>query len=186
MATEVKISGGNSITLTVNENVLTSVTSEKNKIEVTQSPVSQTVVSTETVRTPLRVTQGPKNKISVTEQVVRAVELTTPTRNEISVLGQGVKGDKGDQGLPGVDGGGLVSLFHDPSPQLSFGLDVMTHNIFSSVEDQGITFTPNGTGHINLDGTVKFKRFDFVPDAFAGGMYADDQDNLYFGVEADE
>ena len=56
-----------------------------------------------------------------------------------------------------MEDGILVSLFHDPDP--SFGLDVMSHNIFSSVEDQGITFTPNGTGSINLDGTVKFKRF---------------------------
>ena len=186
MATEVKVSGGNSITVTVNENVLTSVTNEKNKIEVTQSAVSQTVVSTATVTTPLSVTQSPKNSISVTEQVVRAVELTSPTNNQISVLGQGVKGDKGDQGLPGidgVDGGGLISLFHDPSPQLGASLDVQTFSLFTSSTNQDITFTP--TGSINLDGTVKFKRFevDAPPSPFPGGMYADKSDNLYFGVD---
>lgn len=44
-----------------------------------------------------------------------------------------------------------------------------------------ITFTT--TGKINLDGTIRFKRFSSPPTAFEGGMYADDQDDLYFGVE---
>ena len=119
--------------------------------------------------------------------MVRELTVSPPAKNKIEILAKGPKGDKGDPGIDGIDGGGLVSLFHDPSPQLSFGLDVMSHNIFSSVEDQGITFTPNGTGSINLDGTVKFKRFldGEHPDPFAGGMFADNNNNLYFGVDTD-
>ena len=47
-----------------------------------------------------------------------------------------------------------------------------------------IQFTPNGTGRVKLDGVVEFKQFDpsSPPAAFAGGMYADTNDNLYFGV----
>lgn len=71
----------------------------------------------------------------------------------------------------------------DLTPQLGGDLDV---NAFSlvSVSNGDITFTPNGTGHINLDGVIEFKRFPTAspPTAFAGGMYADEDDNLYFGV----
>jgi len=190
MATEVKVSGGNSITVSVNENVLTSVTGEKNKIEVTQPAALAPVVSTTQAKVKVNVTPNPNNNISVTQQVVRSVEISSPVQNQVSVLGQGVKGDKGDQGLPGidgVDGGGLISLFHDPSPKLGQALDVFTHSIFTTSVDGNITFTSSGTGSINLDGTVKFKRFaeGSEPQAFEGGMYADENDNLYFGVSDD-
>jgi hypothetical protein len=60
---------------------------------------------------------------------------------------------------------------------------VLTQSIVSS-SNRDITFTPNGTGHVNLDGVVEFKRFTAAspPTAFAGGMYADDADELYFGI----
>ena len=183
MPADIIVSGGNSITLTVNQNVLTTVNTESNIVELKTSPSLNPVISTVQDKVNLSVQQTPKNNISVTQQVVRDVTVSPPAKSKIEILAKGPKGDPGEPGIDGVDGGGLVSLFHDPSPQLSFGLDVMSHNIFSSVEDQGITFTPNGTGSINLDGTVKFKRFDTPPDPFPGGMYADDQNNLYFGVE---
>lgn len=183
MPADIKVTGGNSITLSVNQNVLTTVSTETNTVQLTAPAVMNPVISSVQDKVNLSVQQTPKNNISVTQQVVRELTVSPPAKNKIEILAKGPKGDKGDPGVDGIDGGGLVSLFHDPSPQLSFGLDVMSHNIFSSVEDQGITFTPNGTGSINLDGTVKFKRFDTPPDPFPGGMYADDQNNLYFGVE---
>ena len=183
MPADIIVSGGNSITLTVNQNVLTTVNTESNIVELKTSPALNPVISTVQDKVNLSVQQTPKNNISVTQQVVRDVTVSPPAKSKIEILAKGPKGDPGEPGIDGVDGGGLVSLFHDPSPQLSFGLDVMSHDIFSSVEDQGITFTPNGTGSINLDGTVKFKRFDTPPGAFAGGMYADNENNLYFGVE---
>ena len=187
MPADINVTGGNSITLTVNENVLTTVkTTGSNIVELTAPAVLRPVISTTQDKVKLSVQQSTKNKISVTQQVVRDVTVSPPAKNKIEILAKGPKGDPGEPGIDGIDGGGLVSLFHDPSPQLSFGLDVTTHNIFSSVEDQGITFTPNGTGSINLDGTVKFKRFNTPPGAFLGGMYADDQDNLYFGVTTTE
>lgn len=39
------------------------------------------------------------------------------------------------------------------------------------------------TGGVKVDGTVEFKRFSTAPTAFVGGMYADDQNNLYFGID---
>ena len=74
------------------------------------------------------------------------------------------------------------SIVYDTTPQLGGNLDVQTYSLFTSSTDQDIVFTPNGTGSINLDGTVQFKRFTSAPTAFEGGMYADDNDNLYFGV----
>lgn len=89
-----------------------------------------------------------------------------------------------------TDGAGSVSfasfsasdVVNDLSPQLGGSLDVQSFNLFTSTTNGDIQFTPSGTGSINLDGSVQFRRFSSAPTAFEGGMYADDQDNLYFGV----
>ena len=86
-------------------------------------------------------------------------------------------------------GSGLDNVVEDTTPQLGGDLDVYdgttTHSIINSNSGADIQFTPTGTGRINLDGIVEFKRFApaDAPTAFAGGMYADTDDNLYFGVE---
>ena len=81
-------------------------------------------------------------------------------------------------------GGGLENVVEDLTPQLGGDLDTNGNSIVSE-SNRDIVFTPNGTGHINLDGVVEFKRFERTnpPSAFAGGMYADTEDNLYFGVQ---
>lgn len=81
----------------------------------------------------------------------------------------------------GIDGD--TEVFDDKSPQLGADLDVNSFSLVST-SDGNITFTPNGTGRVNLNGVVEFKRFDpsSPPDPFEGGMYADTNDNLYFGV----
>lgn len=89
-----------------------------------------------------------------------------------------------------TDGAGSVTftslsdsdVVDDLTPQLGGNLDVQTFNLFTSSTNGDIQFTPQGTGSINLDGTVKFKRFTSAPTPFEGGMYADSNDNLYFGV----
>ena len=76
------------------------------------------------------------------------------------------------------------NVHDDTSPQLGGNLDVFydgtTRSIVNSNSGSDIQFTPTGTGKINLDGLVEFKQFDHT--AFPGGMYADNADNLYFGV----
>jgi hypothetical protein len=86
-------------------------------------------------------------------------------------------------------GSGIENVHEDASPQLGGNLDVFydgtTRSIVNSNSGSDIQFTPTGTGKINLDGLVEFKRFDHTaspPEAFEGGMYADTADNLYFGV----
>lgn len=81
-------------------------------------------------------------------------------------------------------GTGDFEVVDDLSPQLGGNLEVNGFSIISAQTNEDIVFTPNGTGHINLDGIVEFRRFksEDPPPAFAGGMYADDKDNLYFGV----
>ena len=89
--------------------------------------------------------------------------------------------------LATIIGGGLQSIIEDLTPELGGNLDVLTQSIVSS-SNRNITFTPNGTGRVNLDGLVEFKQFDHTatpPTAFAGGMYADDADDLYFGVSTE-
>jgi len=89
-----------------------------------------------------------------------------------------------------VSGGssGIENVVEDTSPQLGGDLDLFdgtTAYKLTTTETNGhIQFTPNGTGKVKLDGVVEFKQFDpsSPPDAFAGGMYADTNDNLYFGV----
>jgi len=82
----------------------------------------------------------------------------------------------------GGGGSGTFHLVDDTSPQLGGDLDVQTFDLFTSATNGGIRLTPNGTGSINLDGTINFKRFASPPTPFEGGMYADDNDNLFFGV----
>lgn len=89
-----------------------------------------------------------------------------------------------------TDGAGSVTftsfsasdVVNDTTPQLGGNLDLQTFNLFTSSTNGDIQFTPQGTGSINLDGTLKFKRFTSAPSAFEGGMYADNNDNLYFGI----
>lgn len=81
-----------------------------------------------------------------------------------------------------IGGGGLEHVVEDLSPQLGGDLEVNGFSIISAITNEDITFTPNGTGRINLDGSVQFKRFTTPPTAVEGMMYADTQDNLYFAV----
>ena len=145
--------------------------------------------------------------LNVTSPSPAGVSVLSPAASSLTVTEKGIKGDTGatgatgatgpagPQGIQGIqgpagylqssgpagaDGGGDVSL--DLSPQLGGNLDVQARSLFTSTTNGDIQFTPNGTGSINLDGTVKFKRFSTPPDAFEGGMYADNADNLYFGV----
>ena len=136
--------------------------------------------------------------LNVTSPSPAGVSVLSPAASSLTVTEKGIKGDtgatgatgatgpagpqgiQGIQGPSGADGGGDVSL--DLSPQLGGNLDVQARSLFTSTTNGDIQFTPNGTGSINLDGTVKFKRFSTHPDAFEGGMYADNADNLYFGV----
>ena len=76
-------------------------------------------------------------------------------------------------------GTGLENVVEDTAPQLGGNLDVNGQSLVST-SNGDIVFTPNGTGKINLDGTVQFKRFSTPPAAFDSGMYADDNDKLYF------
>lgn len=80
-------------------------------------------------------------------------------------------------------------LFTSTDIKLGDDLNVQNYSIYTTTTNGDIQLTPNGTGSINLDGTIKFKRFDSTgspPDAFLGGMYADDADNLYFAIDEPE
>ena len=130
------------------------------------------------------------------DQIVQSISVSVPRTSPVVVANvSGPKGDVGATGAQGVSGesptvsnisalGALFNISEDTSPQLSANLDVQSTSLFTSTSNGDIQFTPNGTGSVNLDGTVKFKRFSSgsAPDPFEGGMYADDNDELYFGV----
>lgn len=103
-----------------------------------------------------------------------AVTTLTAVRNAQNVLVSGVVG--------GTNVSGINNIVEDTSPQLGGNLEVNGFS-FTSRSNKDIVFTPNGTGKVRLDGVVEFRRFSTPPDAFEGGMYADDNNNLYFGVE---
>jgi len=78
-------------------------------------------------------------------------------------------------------------LFTGSDVGLGANLDVKNYDITTTTSNGEIRITPNGTGSVNLDGTVQFKRFDTtdpadIPTPEAGKMYADQDDNLFFGV----
>ena len=182
MATEVTVTGGTSISVSLNKNVLTTVETQGSSVNVTQATPAQTVVSSGSSVTPLTVTAPASNKISLTSQVSREVSVQAKRRNQISVVAQGLRGLPGPAGADGQDGqDGILALFYDPDPTLGAPLDVNNFDIFNSVDGGDITFTPSSTGHINLNGTVFFKAFEEAPEPFAGGMYRDADNNLYFG-----
>lgn len=71
--------------------------------------------------------------------------------------------------------------------KLGADLDVSIKKLYTTSTNGDVTLQPNGTGSVNLDGTVQFKRFDTtdpadIPTAEAGKMYADQNDDLFFGV----
>lgn len=73
--------------------------------------------------------------------------------------------------------------------KLGADLDVSTKKLYTTSNNGDVTLQPNGTGSVNLDGTVQFKRFDTtdpadIPTAEAGKMYADQNDDLFFGVSS--
>ena len=152
------------------------------------------------------------NTVNVSVPSPTSMTVTKPSDIKVDVLEKGAKGDKGEKGDTGAAGAGfpvggstgqylvklsdddydtawttassdgLFNVVEDTTPQLGGNLDVQSSSLFTSTTDGNITITPNGTGYINLDGTIKFRRFSTPPAAFEGGMYADDQDNLFFGV----
>tara|TARA_R100001510_G_scaffold55065_1_gene58474 strand:+ start:3298 stop:3924 length:627 start_codon:yes stop_codon:yes gene_type:complete len=149
------------------------------------------------------------NTVNVSVPSSTSMTVTKPSDITVEVLEKGSKGEKGDKGDAGigfpaggttgqymikasnadydatwtsVSGSGLFNVVEDTTPQLGGNLDVQSRSLFTSTTDGNITITPNGTGYINLDGTIKFRRFSTPPTAFEGGMYADDQDNLFFGI----
>ena len=149
------------------------------------------------------------NTVNVSVPSPTSMTVTKPSDIKVEVLEKGSRGEKGEKGDAGVGfpaggttgqymiktsdadydatwtsvaGSGLFNVVEDTTPQLGGNLDVQSSSLFTSTTDGNITITPNGTGYINLDGTIKFRRFSTPPTAFEGGMYADDQDNLFFGV----
>ena len=73
--------------------------------------------------------------------------------------------------------------------KLGADLDVSFKKLYTTHTNGDVTLQPNGTGSVNLDGTVQFKRFDTsdpadIPPAEEGKMYADADDNLFFGVSS--
>lgn len=149
------------------------------------------------------------NTVNVSVPSPTSMTVTKPSDITVEVLEKGSRGEKGEKGDAGagfpaggtagqymiktsdadydatwtsVTGSGLFNVIEDTTPQLGGNLDVQSRSLFTSITDEDITITPNGTGSVNLDGTIKFRRFSTPPTAFEGGMYADDQDNLFFGV----
>jgi len=149
------------------------------------------------------------NPVNVSVPSPTSMTVTKPSGITVEVLEKGSRGEKGEKGDAGagfpaggtagqymtktsdadydatwtsVTGSGLFNVIEDTTPQLGGNLDVQSRSLFTSITDEDITITPNGTGSVNLDGTIKFRRFSTPPTAFEGGMYADDQDNLFFGV----
>lgn len=82
---------------------------------------------------------------------------------------------------------GKLLFANHPNLKLGADLDVSVKKLYTTSTNGNVTLQPNGTGSVNLDGTVQFKRFNTtdpadIPTAEAGKMYADEDDNLFFGV----
>ena len=134
--------------------------------------------------------------------ITRFTELIQDFDMYQSVTGAAAVASSGDFFLAGYDTalkktrkltiGSLLDAFttevaDDTSPELGGNLDLKTFGFITSSSDQDIAITPSGTGKIKLNGTVDLEQAHFkaqtaTPTAIAGGMYRDNNDNLYFGV----
>ena len=85
-------------------------------------------------------------------------------------------------GVVTFDTAALFNVVDDTSPQLGGDLDVQANVITTSTTDGNIVLDPNGTGAVVANGHLQLETQSSPPTAIAGGLYADNSDNLYFGV----
>ena len=85
-------------------------------------------------------------------------------------------------GVVTFDTAALFNVVDDTSPQLGGDLDVQANVITTSTTDGNIVLDPNGTGAVVANGHLQLETQSSSPTAVAGGLYADNSDNLYFGV----
>lgn len=88
----------------------------------------------------------------------------------------------------------LKNVVEDETPQLGGDLDLQEFKLFTShhAENNGelkftetdIQITPKATGFVTLDGQVKLKRFSTPPTPSLGAIYANDSDELFYGVSS--
>lgn len=85
-------------------------------------------------------------------------------------------------GVVTFDTAALFNVVDDTSPQLGGDLDVQANVITTSTTNGNIVLDPNGTGAVVANGHLQLETQSSPPTAIAGGLYADNSDNLYFGV----
>lgn len=88
----------------------------------------------------------------------------------------------------------LKNVVEDGTPQLGGDLDLQQNKLFTSfyAENDGaikfttedIQLTPKATGFVTLDGRIKLKRFSAPPAPALGAIYANDSDELFYGVSS--
>ena len=88
----------------------------------------------------------------------------------------------------------LKNVVEDETPQLGGDLDLQQNKLFTSfyAENNGaiefttedIQLTPKATGFVTLDGRIKLKRFTAPPAPSLGAIYANDSDELFYGVSS--
>ena len=166
-----------SITVTIPDAIALNVTSPSPAgVSVLSPSASSFTVTPRDNSAGISLTAPDPISLIATSPAVSSVSVSSPSSNSISVTEKGPKGDTGAQGPQGPQGiqgpagadgdGSEISL--DLSPQLGGNLDVQARSLFTSTTNGDIQLTPNGTGSINLDGTVKFRRFSSPPTAFEG------------------
>lgn len=85
-------------------------------------------------------------------------------------------------GVVTFDTSALFNVVEDTSPQLGGDLDVQANVITTSTTNGNIVLDPNGTGAVVANGHIQLELQATPPTAIAGGLYADNSDNLYFGI----
>lgn len=85
-------------------------------------------------------------------------------------------------GVVTFDTSALFNVVEDTTPQLGGDLDVQSNVITTSTTNGNIVLDPNGTGAVVANGHIQLELQSTPPTATAGGVYADNSDNLYFGI----
>lgn len=191
MSVSVSTTAGNQVSATIDGQTLLSFTTEESSVNVLNGGTTSVTVTEKGAKGDTGVAGDDGQGLIAGGVENKFLQKNSATDYDTKWSAYTLPSADGDDGqVLTTDGAGVVTftslsasdVVNDLTPQLGGNLDVQSFNLFTSTTNGDIQFTPNGTGSINLDGTLKFKRFTSAPTAFEGGMYADNNDDLYFGV----
>ena len=187
MPVEVAATTDNKIDVTVNGKNTLALTTQATTVTIPSTPIYKVEVSSKGARGPQGAAgDGAGGLLDLND--LQDVSLDFSDLNEDDLLVYN------GSNWVNQDLGFLKNVVEDDSPQLGADLDLQQYKLFTSFHDENdgsisfttedIQLTPKATGFVTLDGRIKLKRFTSPPTAMEGAIYANNNDELFYGVSS--